>query len=263
MVLAAALVFLAAYTLNVLTITLGYHRGLAHGALTFHPRVRALLLAGGNWITGIDPKAWVVMHRMHHAYSDTPQDPHSPTNVGLLGIGIEQLRSYERTLRRLVRRDPAYTAFARDLDFDVSWLNRKKRWFLPYVLHAVVALALALAFTGGWLLGAAYFLGMMSHPVQGGLVNALGHAVGGRNFDTKDDSRNNHLVAWLVGGEGFQNNHHRYPSSARFSWRRTELDPGYLAARALEAIGLLTIDEAHLIPRAPTFRIDPAHHPRG
>lgn len=261
MLLAACLVFLAAYSLNVLTITLGYHRGLAHGALTLHPRLRSLLLASGNWITGLDPKAWVVMHRMHHAFADTPEDPHSPSNVGILGIGLEQLRSYERTLRRLLKRDPACAGFARDLDFDVSWLNRKKLWALPYALHAAIAVALALA--GGWLLGAAYFLGMMSHPVQGGLVNSLGHAVGGRNFDTKDDSRNNHVVAWLVGGEGFQNNHHRYPSSARFSWRRSEFDPGFLAARALEAIGLLTIDEAQLMPRGPALRFDDARQTRG
>ena len=252
---ACAAVFLATYSLNVLTITLGYHRGLAHGALTFRPRVRALLLVGGNWVTGLDPKAWVVMHRMHHAFSDTPADPHSPSNVGLLGIGREQLRSYERTLRGLLRRDPTYTAHARDLDFDVSALNRRKLWMLPYVLHA--AIAIALVAVGGWLLGACYFLGMMSHPVQGGLVNALGHSVGGRNFDTKDDSRNNHVVAWLVGGEGFQNNHHRFPSSARFSYRRSEVDPGYFAARVLEALGLLTIDAKRVLPSAHAAATSP------
>jgi fatty-acid desaturase len=108
-----------------------------------------------------------------------------------------------------------------------------------------VVLALAV----GWLLGAAYFLGMMSHPVQGGLVNSLGHAWGGRNFDTPDNSRNNHPVAWLIFGEGFQNNHHRYPASARFSYRRHEVDLGYAACILLEKLGLVEIQRASLIPR--------------
>ena len=89
---------------------------------------------------------------------------------------------------------------------------------------------------------------MMSHPVQGGLVNSLGHGVGGRNFDLDDDSRNNHLAAWLIFGEGLQNNHHRYPGSALFAYRWNELDLGYAACVLLEKAGVAGIDRAHLIP---------------
>ena len=241
-----AAVFLAAYLLNALTITVGYHRGLAHGSVKLAPPVRRALLLCGSWITGIDPKAWSVMHRMHHQHSDTPEDPHSPLNVGLLGIGMEQLRSYERVLRGLKRDQPEYTKHAQGLDFELSWVNRTRRWYLPYVLHA--AIGLAFAFSGAWLLGLAYFLGMMSHPVQGGLVNAFGHAVGGRNFDTPDDSRNNWIVAVLILGEGLQNNHHRYPKSAKFSYHPWEPDVGFRACILLEAVGVLTIDYERLIP---------------
>ena len=247
---ACVAVFALAYLLNILTITVGYHRGLAHGALRLHPGLRRLIVLGGNWLTGLDPKAWVVMHRLHHAHSDTPLDPHSPVNVGLLGIGLEQLRSYERVIVGLLKNDPAYTRYAADLDFPLNVLNRTHRWYLPYLLHAVVGLALGLSV--GWLLGASYFLGMMSHPVQGGLVNSLGHAVGGRNFETGDNSRNNHLAAWLILGEGFQNNHHRYPASARFSYRRHEVDMGYGAVVLMEKLGLLSIERRLLIPRPPT-----------
>ncbi|NMO15676.1 acyl-CoA desaturase [Pyxidicoccus fallax] len=242
-------VFLAAYLLNILTITVGYHRGLAHKAVRLHPALRGLVIAGGNWLTGLDPKAWVVMHRLHHEHSDTPLDPHSPVNVGILGIGMEQLRSYKRVIVGLLKNEPEYTRYAKDLDFPLNTLNRTGRWYLPYVLHGVVGLALGLGI--GWLLGAAYFLGMMSHPVQGGLVNSLGHAVGGRNFDTSDNSRNNHLAAWLIFGEGFQNNHHRYPGSASFSYHRHEIDLGYGACVLLEKLGLATIQRDYLIPRPP------------
>ena len=250
-----ALVFLAAYLLNAMTITIGYHRGMAHGSVALAPAVRRALIVGGSWITGIDPKAWSVMHRMHHQHSDTPEDPHSPTNVGLLGIGMEQLRSYERVLRGLIRQEERYTRHTKGLDFPLSWVNRTRRWYLPYLLHATVGIALALS--GMWLLGLGYFLGMMSHPIQGGLVNALGHAVGGRNFDTPDESRNNWIVAALILGEGLQNNHHRFPKSAKFSYHPWEHDMGFRACVLLESVGALTIDYERLIP-APAPLAAPA-----
>lgn len=243
-------VFLLAYLVNMLMITVGYHRGLAHEAVEMHPGLRRFVVVAGNWITGLDPKAWVVMHRMHHAYSDTPKDPHSPVNTGILGVGMAQLRSYERVLRALHKNKPSYVKFAYGMeDFDLNWLNRTHRWWLPYVVHGLIATFMAAS--GAWVLGIAYFAGMMSHPIQGGMVNAFGHAIGSRNFDTNDNSRNNLVVAWLVMGEGLQNNHHRYPNSAKFSYRPWEPDHGYLACRAFEALGLLTIDHAHLIPTPP------------
>jgi stearoyl-CoA desaturase (delta-9 desaturase) len=81
------------------------------------------------------------------------------------------------------------------------------------------------------------------------MVNALGHAVGSRNFDLPDNSRNNHLAAWLILGEGFQNNHHRYPASPRFSYRAYEIDLGYAACLTMEAIGAVKIERSLLMPR--------------
>jgi stearoyl-CoA desaturase (Delta-9 desaturase) len=247
---ACLLVFAAAYTLNILMITVGYHRGLAHGAVTLGPRTRKFVIATGNWVTGLDPKAWSVMHRRHHAFSDTEKDPHSPVNVGIAGIATEQLRSYKRVIIGLIRKDPEYTAFTEGLDFKLSWLNRKNVWWLPYVLHAVIAIAIGLA-TGWVLLPLCYFAGMMSHPLQGGLVNAFGHAKGGRNFDTDDQSKNTQVVAWLVAGEGYQNNHHAYPASPKFSYAPTEFDSGYVACRVLEKTGMLEINRHLLLPAFP------------
>jgi stearoyl-CoA desaturase (delta-9 desaturase) len=245
------LVFAATYTLNILMISVGYHRGLAHGAVALGPVLHRLVVSGGNWVTGLDPKAWVVMHRMHHVHSDTPEDPHSPVNVGIIGVGMAQLRSYERVLEGLATGNPKYTQHAEDLDFDLNWMNRHRVWWLPYAVHALIAIALVAP--GGWLLGLAYFLGMMSHPIQGGMVNAFGHAVGGRNFDTDDHSRNNLAVAVLIMGEGLQNNHHRYPRSAKFSYWRWEPDLGFTWCLFFESLGLLQIDGSQLIPAPPTL----------
>jgi len=246
-VLACLAIFVAAYLVNTTTISVLYHRGLAHRSVALRPWARRLVARAGIWITGLDPKAWVCMHRMHHTYSDTQRDPHSPVRYGVLGVLLAQLRSYERTLVRLAKNDPEYVTHVEDLDFSTSWLSRKGMWYLPYVAHLGLAVVISVS-AGGWALGACYWIGMMSHPIEGWIVNSLGHAVGGRNFDTPDNSRNNHLAAWLILGEGYQNNHHRYPGSARFSYRWWEIDSGYAVCRLLEQLDVLVIRRATLIP---------------
>ena len=195
--LVCAAVLAGGYSLNLLYITIFYHRAVTHRALQLRPGLRRFVQYTGNWVTGLDLKAWVCMHRIHHANADRPDDPHSPANVGIIGVASAQLRSYERILAGLARHDEALTSVVKDLDFEVNWLNRRKLWYLPYAVHAAIAAVLWLA-TGLWPLGLVYFLGIMSHPVQGWIVNSFGHAVGSRNFDTPDNSRNNHVAAWLI-----------------------------------------------------------------
>ena len=236
-------VFAVTYLLNITYITVFYHRGLTHGAVRLSPFARRLVAGTGNWVTGLDPKGWSCMHRLHHLHSDTPLDPHSPRRFGIFGLMLGQLASYNSVLRKLNRNDPVTSRIVSDLDFPVSWLNRKRLWYVPYLMHVAIWLGLGFGFDA-WLLGYAYFAGMMSHPIQGWMVNAFGHAYGYRNFATGDDSRNNTLVAWLVAGEGYQNNHHRYPKSAKFSVKWFELDMGYGLCLALESLGLIEIERA-------------------
>jgi stearoyl-CoA desaturase (delta-9 desaturase) len=245
--LACVAVFLLAYLINITAVSILYHRGLAHRSVALSPAMRRWVVRFGPWVTGLDPKGWVCMHRRHHAFSDTPDDPHSPVHLGVLGVLFGQLISYERTLVGLARRDPKYTVHVEDLDFPTHWLNRKRIWFVPYLLHLAVAIAIAVP-TGLWALAVCYWLGMMSHPLQGWMINSFGHAFGGRNFDTDDNARNNALAAWLVFGEGYQNNHHAFPRSAKFSYLRTEVDMGYGICRILERFGLLEVAQDQLIP---------------
>ncbi len=220
------IVFLAGYLINSFYITVLYHRGLAHGSVKIKPWVVQFVSVTGNWVTGLDPKAWACMHRRHHLYSDTPKDPHSPVYMGVIPLLYGQLKSYKRTLRGLLSNDKSYCAFVSDLPFPVNTLNRNGLWYLPYLAHAAIALAIGFGY-GHFVLGFAYWLGIMSHPVQGWMVNALAHRFGYRNFATDDNSKNNTLVALLVWGEGYQNNHHHSPGSARFSARWWEIDTGY------------------------------------
>lgn len=230
------------YFINTLYITVFYHRALAHGAVTMTPRLRRFIVHTGIWATGLDPKGWACMHRLHHRHSDTALDPHSPLNGGVLGVALAQLRFYEKVLRGLVTGRKEFASVVADLEFPVHFLIRRRLWFVPYLTHLALSGLLALLFNS-WLVGLGYFLGIMSHPMQGWLVNAFGHAYGYRNFDTDDNSRNNTLVAWLVVGEGFQNNHHHTPGSAKFSNKWWELDLGYGLCLLLQACGLLTVPE--------------------
>ena len=244
-------VFAATWTFSLVYISIFYHRALAHNAIALGPRVTRWVLASGNWVTGIDPVGWVAMHRQHHAHADGTLDPHSPSRVGVLGVAYVQLKAYERVLARLARGHGSTVESVADLDCGVSWLNRRGVWWLPYVAHGLIALGLGSA-TGLWFVALCYWAGIMSHPIQGWAVNALGHRFGRRNFETPDDSTNNWLVALLVMGEGLQNNHHAYPASARFSTCLWEPDLGYVLARGLSALGIIEIRRDLLVPRKPT-----------
>jgi len=248
-------VFVAAYLLNIYYVTVLYHRGLTHGAVRLRPFTRSLVVKTGNWVTGLDPKGWACMHRLHHLHSDTPLDPHSPSHNGLFALMLVQLRSYNGILVKLIKGDAATTAVVKDLDFEVSWLNRRGLWLLPYLLHAGISLAIVI-FGHAWLLGAAYYFGMLSHPIQGWMVNALAHRFGYRNYATPDDSKNNTAVALLVFGEGYQNNHHHRPRSAKFSVKWFELDLGYALCRGSQALGLLDI--VPLVPAPVSAEADGA-----
>ena len=236
----AAILFFVGYLLNIFYITVLYHRGLAHGAVQLHPFTKKLVQITGVWITGIDPKAWACMHRLHHTHSDSPLDPHSPWNDGFFGVFRGQLKSYEKALRKLSRQDEEYVKLVPDLDFPVSWVNRKGVWWIPYALHIALAVAIACVFHA-WILGLAYFLGIMSHPLQGWMVNSFAHRFGYQNYQNGDQSRNNTLVAWLVMGEGFQNNHHAFPLSAKFSKKWFEVDGGYALCWIAAQLNLLKI----------------------
>lgn len=245
-----ALVFLVSYCSSLLYITVFYHRSLAHKSITLTPWLERWVVLSGVWITGLDPKAWVCMHRRHHAYSDTERDPHTPTVVGKWRIPLKQLRSYEQTLACLDGGLTEYTRFVKDLSFPVNTLFARRLWFVPYLTQALIAVGLGLA-SNAWAIGVSYWLGLMSHPVQGWLVNAWGHSSGSRNFDAPDNSRNNIAVAWLVGGEGLQNNHHAFPASARFSCRPGEPDLGFRWCQLLERLGLASIRWESLISGDP------------
>ena len=223
-----------------------YHRALCHGAISLSPRMAKFIDRTGMALTGIDPLGWVCMHRLHHEFSDTIKDPHSPAHTGFWYTLVKQHKSYERILSRLVLKDARLMAVVKDVPFDVHALNKKQLWWLPFFYQAFIGVLISFA-THNSLAGLGYFLGICGHPIQGFLVNAFGHGVGYRSFDCPDQSTNNTPVALLCFGEGYQNNHHQFPSSPLFAMKAGEFDLGYLFANGLESLGLLKI-RRDLIP---------------
>lgn len=228
------------YGLQVFGITAFYHRCFAHRAFKTS---RAMQLAGavmGNMAMQRGALWWVSKHRRHHQHADTPEDAHSPRDHGLLWshmVWFMECRHSE-TEEELVA-DLAKFPELRFLD--------RHPFLVPMTLAgsmfaagAVLAAAWPTLGTGPWqMLLWGWLIPTMAMNHVTFCVNSVAHRFGTRRFDTRDESRNNLLVALLTFGEGWHNNHHRYPSSARQGFYWWELDVTYCLLRCLSWIGLV------------------------
>ena len=217
--LAAALVT----QLSVFATTVYLHRVLAHRSLTVRPAV-AMVFRFVIWtMTGITPRAWVAVHRKHHAFSDTGQDPHSPVVLGFWAVQLGNVKLYRDTIRDGV----TVTKYSRDLPPD--------RWDRMFFDHAFAGLAFGITFLVLVLGPAAGLLAAGIHAVVylfiSAAVNAIGHTYGQRPYENL--ATNNQWLAWISGGEGLHNNHHAAPTSARFSLAGGQIDPGWWLIRLL------------------------------
>lgn len=233
-------VFLLSYLYHGMGITVGYHRLLSHRAFKCPRWVEYLIVSGGYLALEGSPVAWVATHRIHHRYSDTSQmDPHTPvdglwhsfagwlTNPKVKFTG-EQI---EQTVPDLWR-DPVYNFF----DF-----NHTKN-------HAWVCLALCilvripiLVYLGPLAL-VANLLGTILPFLGPFWVNSVCHLqeFGYRNFVTEDGSRNVWWVGLIALGEGWHNNHHAVPQSARHGMKKSEIDVSWYFIKFLSLLGLAT-----------------------
>ena len=233
--------------ITMVAVTCYLHRDAAHRAVDLHPALRHFFRF---WIwatSGMLTSEWVAVHRKHHAFSDQPGDPHSPVILGLKKILLEGAEVY-----REAARDPALVEkYGRGTPND--WVERH-----IYTRHRDVGIMVLIAFdlivfgVPGITIMAVQLLAM---PVfAAGVINGLGHARGYRNFECDNAAVN--IVPWgiLVGGEELHNNHHAFPSSARFSVRRWEVDIGWMWLKLFSLLGLARVRKVapRLVePRAP------------
>jgi stearoyl-CoA desaturase (delta-9 desaturase) len=212
-----------------LGIGMGFHRLITHRGYKVPKIVEYFLVTCGTLAIEGGPIQWVVTHRIHHAHTDRNGDPHTPrdgvwwAHIGWILRGSAQ--DYDQaTIAR----------YAPDLINDryYVWLNRF--YYVPLIVLAVMLLVF-----GGWsvmLWGIFLRLTLALHATW--LVNSATHLWGRRRFETGEDSRNSWWVALLTFGEGWHNNHHAYPTSARHGLRWYEVDFNWLGIRALQLVGL-------------------------
>jgi stearoyl-CoA desaturase (delta-9 desaturase) len=234
-------VAVALYALRMFAITAFYHRYFAHRAFEASRAVQFAFALLGATAVQRGPLWWAAHHRHHHANSDRPGDAHSPRQHGFLWshMGWFLARANFPTKQHLVRDLARYPELAALDRFDAV---------LPALLAA------ALYGVGAWLEYALPQLGTNGPQllVWGFVVstvallhatfaiNSLAHTYGSRRYATRDASRNHWLLALLTFGEGWHNNHHRYPSAARQGFFWWEVDLTYYGLCALAALGLVS-----------------------
>ena len=236
----AVAVAVALYAVRMFAITGFYHRYFSHRTFRTSRAVQFLFALVGAACVQRGPLWWAAHHRNHHRHADTAADPHSPAVHGFWWSHMGWFLTREG-FRTDWSRIPDLARFP-----ELRWLDR-------YDVAVPIVLAVALYWLGATLEHAAPALGtsgpqllvwgffvstiVLFHATV--TINSLAHRFGTRRFATRDDSRNNPLLALLTFGEGWHNNHHFFPGSARQGFTWWEIDLTWYGLRAMSALGLV------------------------
>ena len=234
---------LGMYVLTAIGITVGYHRLFTHKSFETNVVVKAALAVLGSMAAEGPVLRWVAMHRCHHQHSDTEADPHSPHSHGNGVMGT--LKGFWRAHVGwfFEASPPNIGRYVPDLKADGVVRNISNLFPLWVAIGLIVPAVLGGVLTQSW-------LGVLLGFIWGGLariflvhhvtwsVNSVCHIWGTRPFRSHDESRNNAVLGILAFGEGWHNNHHAFPTSARHGIRWWEIDASYWIIRGLEFVGL-------------------------
>jgi stearoyl-CoA desaturase (delta-9 desaturase) len=220
---------LGSYFIRMVVVTAAYHRYFSHKAFKTSRPVQFILavLAQTAGMKGVI--WWASHHRWHHKYSDTPKDVHSVRQRGFWYSHVGWVLSSTWT-----ETDPASV---KDLTRfpELRFLDHENMAIVPMVVFALIFLLVGgvHSFIWGFLVSSVLvWHGSFS-------INSLAHLIGRRRYETDDDSRNSFLLAVATTGEGWHNNHHRYPSSARQGFRWWEIDVTYYVLWVLARLGII------------------------
>ncbi|CAN6134694.1 OLE1 Fatty-acid desaturase [Methylophilaceae bacterium] len=228
------------YLLRMFAITGFYHRYFSHKAFKTSRPVQFIFAFLAASAAQRGPLWWASHHRHHHAHSDHPEDPHSPKQHGFFWSHLSWFLANKN--------------FRLKKERIKDWLQYPELKLLDrFDVVAPLALALGLFGLGAWLENAAphlqtnglqlFIWGFVISTVllyhMTFTVNSLAHVWGKRRFLTNDDSRNNPVIALFTLGEGWHNNHHHFPSSARQGFYWWEIDLTYYGLKILSALGLI------------------------
>lgn len=221
--------------ITMMAVTLYLHRDQAHRAIDLHPVLRHFFRFWIWCTSGMLTREWVSIHRKHHAFCETEDDPHSPQIYGLKKVMLEGAELY----REETENKETLEKFGRGTPDD--WLERNIYLRFPFggIIFMFVANLLFFGVPGITI----FAIQMMSMPVfAAGIINGVGHHSGYRNFECDDAATN--ILPWglLIGGEELHNNHHAFPTSAKFSVRKWEFDIGWLYIKIFSLFGLAKVN---------------------
>jgi len=231
------LFFVSHWLLSLFFHSAFLHRYVSHKMYTVHPVTEKVFYFLTWFFQGssfLNPRAYAVMHRMHHEYSDTPKDPHSPHFFkDVFGMMKHTKNIYNGFVSGKLSPE---SKFCHDLPkwdamdkFGDHWAVRVG-WGAIYTgIYLLFIWQFDLSFFWLLMLPIHYLMG----PVQGALVNWCGHKYGYQNYKNGDHSKNSEIWGFALLGELFQNNHHKFPSSANFAAKWFELDPTYVTLKVL------------------------------
>ena len=220
--------------ITISAVTIFLHRAQSHRALDLHA-LPSHFFRLWLWLsTGMVTKEFVAIHRKHHAKCETEEDPHSPQTRGikaLLLTGVELYRAESKNTETMVK----YGSGTPD-----DWIERNLYTRFSWQGVGVMLLIDILLF--GAIGVTVWAVQMLWIPVMAtGIINGIGHWWGYRNFETGDASRNVSPWGIVIGGEELHNNHHTYPTSAKFSVKPYEFDIGWVYIRGMEMLGLAKV----------------------
>jgi len=223
-----AVMLVGNWVVGSLGIGLGYHRLLTHRSFKAPKWLEYVLTTLGTMALQNEAYKWVTTHRMHHQFTEQPRDPHS-TRPGFWWAHI--LWIFFGTAQD--HTEANFKKYVPDLLKDKGQVLIAKYFYIPIIVSAVLLYAV-----GGW---GMVFWGVVVRVIFGWhttwFVNSLAHLFGKRRFETHDDSTNNWFVALLTFGEGWHNNHHAHPTSARHGMAWYEFDMNWLTIQIFERLG--------------------------
>jgi stearoyl-CoA desaturase (Delta-9 desaturase) len=220
--------------ITIASVTIYLHRHQAHRAMDLH-WLPAHFFRFWLWLgTGQVTKEWVSIHRKHHAKCETSEDPHSPQAHGIKKVffeGAELYRAESKNMETMAKYSHGVPDdwIERNLYTRYSWQGVGLMLIINWALFGAAGTAV-------WALQMAWI------PITAaGIINGIGHYWGYRNFEAPDASTNISPWGIIIGGEELHNNHHTYPTSAKFSVKPYEFDIGWGYIRAMEMVGLAKV----------------------
>lgn len=184
------------------------------------------------------PRAYAVLHRMHHAYSDTEKDPHSPRfHKNAFAMMWATKKIYHGFSAKEVEPEPRFAGGYPE------WpaLEKFSQKWSTILAFGSLYFAFYVAFATHWWQFLLLPIHWLMGPIHGAIVNWFGHRAGYRNFDSKDDSRNTLPFDFVTMGELFQNNHHKFGQSPNFAVRWFEIDPTWAIIRVLAWVKIIDL----------------------